>query len=71
VREERALYDSLQVLARETGWLFVENLRALQAYKGADRLYNNFDYHLLPPASEIIGRAQAAALLQGRAKSRR
>jgi len=71
LREERALYDSLQVLARDTGWLFVDNLRALQAYKGADRLYNDFDYHLLPPASEIIGRAQAAALLQGRATPRR
>ncbi|HEY3219885.1 MAG TPA: hypothetical protein VGJ80_04070 [Gemmatimonadales bacterium] len=71
LREERALYDTLQALARDTGWLFVDNLRALQAYKGSDRLYNNFDYHLLPPASEIIGRAQAAVLLQGRARPRR
>jgi len=70
VQEERALYDSLRVLAREGGWLFVDNLRALRAYKGPDRLYNNFDYHLLPAASEIIGRAQAQALLQ-RAPTRR
>jgi hypothetical protein len=70
LREERALYDSLQVLARETGWLFVDNLPALQAYTGPDRLYNNFDYHLLPAASAIIGRAQADALLQGRTRAR-
>jgi len=70
LREERALYDTLQVLARETGWLFVDNLRALQAYAGPDRLYNNFDYHLLPAASAIIGRAQADALLQERTRAR-
>ena len=70
LREERALYDTLQVLAHETGWLFVDNLRALQAYKGPDRLYNNFDYHLLPAASAIIGRAQADALLQERRRAR-
>jgi len=64
VQGERALYDTLRVLARESGWLFVDNLRALQRYDGTDRLFNNFDYHLLPPASEIIGRAQADALLQ-------
>lgn len=67
VQEERTLYDTLGVLARENGWLFVDNLRPLQAYKGPQRLYNNFDYHLLPAASEIIGRAQATALLQARA----
>lgn len=66
VQEERALYDTLRVLARESGWLFVDNnLRALQAYDGTDRLFNDFDYHLLPPASEIIGQVQAEALLQG------
>ncbi len=62
VQEERALYDTLRVLALETGWLFADNLRPLQAYKGPDRLYNSFDYHLLPPASEIIGREQAETL---------
>ncbi len=62
LREERALYDTLRVLALETGWLFADNLRPLQAYRGPDRLYNSFDYHLLPPASEIIGREQAQTL---------
>ena len=74
LREERALYDSLRVLAQETGWLFADNLRPLQAYKGPDRLYNSFDYHLLPPASDIIGREQAEALrryaVTGRASGR-
>jgi len=64
VEEEQALYDTLRVFAREGGWLFVDNLRALRAYHGTDRLFNNFDYHLLPVASEIIGRTQAEALLQ-------
>src|SRR6266566_9662949 len=63
LREERALYDTLRVLALETGWLFADNLRPLQAYRGPDRLYNSFDYQLLPPASDIIGREQAKALL--------
>jgi len=62
VQEERALYDTLRVLANETGWLFADNLAALRAYSGTERLYNTFDYHLLPVASEIIGRVQAAAL---------
>ena len=64
VKDERALYDTLRVLAEETGWLFVDNLRALQAYDGPERLYNDFDYHLLPVASELIGRAQAEVLLR-------
>lgn len=64
LREERALYDTLRILAREAGWLFADNLPALQAYQGPGRLYNNFDYHLLPPASEIIGRTQAEVLLR-------
>lgn len=62
VREERALYDTLRVLAREAGWVFADNLAALQAYRGPERLYNAFDYHLLPVASAIIGRTQAEAL---------
>jgi len=70
LQEERALYDTLQVLARETGWLFVDNLRPLQAYHGPHRLYNDFDYHLLPAASEIIGRAQAQALMASRREGR-
>ena len=63
LREERALYDTLRVLAEETGWLFADNLRALQAYTGTGQLYNLVDYHLLPPGSEIIGRTQAKVLL--------
>ena len=62
VQEERALYDTLAVLAEETGWLFVDNLRSLQAYRGRERLYNDFDYHLLPVASAIIGAEQAAVV---------
>jgi hypothetical protein len=63
VREERALYDTLRVLAQETGWLFADNLPALQGYTGTGELYNHVDYHLLPPASEIIGGTQARVLL--------
>lgn len=62
VREEQKLYDTLSVLAAENGWLFVDNLTALRAYRGRDRLYNKSDYHLLPAASTIIGKAQAAVL---------
>jgi hypothetical protein len=65
VREERELYETLRRLAAETGWQFVDDLPPLQAYAGKDRLFNNFDYHLLPPASAIIGRAQAATVLSG------
>ena len=70
LQEERALYDTVRVLARESGWLFVDNLRALQAYKGPNRLFNSFDYHFLPVASEIIGRAQADVILQSRSRTR-
>ena len=62
VHQERGLYESLRAAASEQGWLFVDNLAALQAYHGSERLYNGFDYHLLPVASALIGRAQAAAL---------
>lgn len=63
VRQEKALYEQLRTLAGELGWVFVDNLAALQAYHGGQRLYNNFDYHLLPTASAIIGRVEATALL--------
>jgi hypothetical protein len=62
LRQERALYDTLATLAAESGWLFVDNLAALRAHEGPERLFNDFDYHLLPVASEIIGTAQADAL---------
>lgn len=61
-REEEALYQRLRSLAAERQWLFVDNLAALRAYGGTERLYNAFDYHLLPSASAVIGRAEAAAL---------
>jgi len=63
VQQEGALYERLRSLAASEGWIFVDNLAALRAYHGAARLYNNFDYHLLPTASALVGHAQAAALL--------
>ena len=41
----------------------MDNLAALQGYRGTERLFNNFDYHLLPVASVLVGEAQAAVLL--------
>jgi hypothetical protein len=63
LREEGALYDSLRVLADQTGWTFVDNLKPLREYTGRERLYNGFDYHPLPTASALMGKAQAAAIL--------
>jgi hypothetical protein len=62
-RAEEGLYDTLRALAADEGWVFVETLAPLRAFAGPDRLYNDFDYHVLPAASAIIGNAQAAALL--------
>lgn len=62
IEEEQGLYEDLRVLAAEEGWLFVDNLAALKAYEGPGRLYNDVDYHLLPAASDVVGRAQARAL---------
>jgi hypothetical protein len=63
-RQEGGLYDSLRTLANEQQWIFVDNLAALRSYQGSGRLYNSFDYHLLPNASALVGQAQAEALLQ-------
>lgn len=60
---ERALYDSTRAIASEEGWLFVDNLAALRAYTGSERLYNGFDYHLERVASTVIGVAQRDVLL--------
>lgn len=60
--QERGLYEWLRSAAGAHGWVFVDNLNALRQHDGSARLYNDFDYHLLPPASAIIGHAQAAAL---------
>lgn len=63
VQQEGGLYERLRGLATAEGWVFVDNLAALKSYRGSERLYNDFDYHLLPVASDLVGRAQAAALL--------
>ena len=59
-RQERGLYEELRELATEDHWVFVDNLAALQAYHGSERLYNSFDYHLLPVASALVGHALKA-----------
>lgn len=59
VREENQFYAKLRDVAEQSGWVFVDNLRVLREYTGADPLYNDYDYHFLPVASEIIGKAQA------------
>ena len=63
VAEERALYEVSRQLAAEAGWVFVDNLPALQALRGTVKLFNTFDYHIEPVASEAIGRGEATALL--------
>lgn len=71
VRQEGALYQRLRDLSTEQGWVFVDNLAALKAYHGPKRLYNDFDYHLLPVASTLIGKAQAAAIFDAIEKTTR
>ncbi|HWA16128.1 MAG TPA: hypothetical protein VG817_06840, partial [Gemmatimonadales bacterium] len=63
MRQEGELYRQLDSLAVKHGWVFVDNLQALQQLPSGGRLFNDFDYHLLPEASAAIGRAEAAALL--------
>ena len=62
VREEGGFYAELEELAADTGWAFVDNLSVLRAYGGPEPLFNDFDYHFLPVASEMIGKAQAAVI---------
>lgn len=64
--QEQGLYDALRGFAERHGWVFVDNLAALREYSGSERLYNDFDYHLLPAATTIIGEQQARALLESR-----
>lgn len=64
LHQEEALYYSTKEVAQKLGWLFVDNLIALRAYKGSDRLFNVFDYHVTPAASTIIGTNEAQALEQ-------
>jgi hypothetical protein len=59
---ENGLYENLRTFAAETGWLFVDVLGPLRAYEGSAPLYNGYDYHVLPPASRIIGETQARAI---------
>lgn len=72
-RMEREMYEALRQAADETGWLFVDTLAALENYRGSERLYNDFDYHITSPASALIGAAQAevlaAAIADGEAGS--
>lgn len=63
IAQEGALYEGLRAAAAAEGWIFVDNLAALRGYQGSERLYNDFDYHLEPIASAIVGRAQRDALL--------
>ncbi len=64
VQTEEGLYWALRDQADAAGWIFVDNLTPLRRYEGSPRLYNDFDYHIEPVASEIIGRQQAEALLE-------
>lgn len=62
VEEEGGLHAALLDLGREYGWVVVDNLPELRAARGVTELYDPNDYHIKPPASEIIGRAQAARI---------
>lgn len=62
VAEEEALFEAARTIASETEWLFVDNLAALRARVGRDRLFNAFDYHIEPTASALIGANQAELL---------
>lgn len=64
LRQEEALYYTLKVVAQEMGWLFIDNLVPLRTYKGSERLFNVFDYHVTPAASTIIGSNEARTLEQ-------
>jgi hypothetical protein len=70
VKEEEELYYTLRDLSGELGWLFIDNLSPLRRYDGPERLYNDFDYHLTPTASAIVGNVEADGLTVA-AKERR
>ena len=70
-QQEGGLYDRLRELANEQQWIFVDNLAALRSYQGAGRLYNSFDYHLLPNGSALVGQAQSEALLRAMTRDKR
>ena len=62
VLQESDLYDALRQEAVGSGWVFVETLELLRLAADSVALYNDFDYHIEPAASELIGSAQAEAI---------
>ncbi|HXX74405.1 MAG TPA: hypothetical protein VEI50_04700 [Nitrospiraceae bacterium] len=62
LQQEEELYYSLKAMADDLGWLFIDNLTPLRNFNGNERLYNNFDYHLTPAASKVIGMNEAEVL---------
>ena len=62
VEEEAALHAAAREIALETGWTFVDNVPALREASTTTKLYNTYDYHIEPVASEIIGRNEARAV---------
>ena len=70
-RQEGGFYDRLRELSNETHWIFADNLAVLRNYQGSERLYNSFDYHLLPNASVLVGQAEAEALLRAMSQDKR
>lgn len=63
ISSEGRMYAELQTIATENGWLFADNLRPLREYTGTAPLYNDFDFHVTPAASQVIGSNQAAILM--------
>lgn len=63
INQENRIYDSLHEIAERNGWAFVDNREILQAASDSLKLFNKFDYHLEPDASELIGRHQAKVIL--------
>lgn len=61
-QQEGRMYEQLRQLAAKHDWLFVDNLAALQTYRGNARLFNDYDYHLTPAASAVIGHLQSAII---------
>ena len=71
VAHEFELYQTLKRMALESGWVVVDNLPRLREYQGKELFYNRTDYHIEPVVSEIIGKAQARAIVNHLRPSRR
>lgn len=69
--QEGRLYETLRGISDTSGWVFVDNLKALRAVRGAQRLFNDFDYHITPPASRAIGKAEAEVVRRALASGAR